>query len=601
MLKQLRENTKTILWVVVVAFVISIFAVWGANLSGPSNRNARQDDNTVGSVNGEPITRTLYSNSFTQVYDQMKQQRGGEYEPNQMERLMMAEQAWELSIQKILMAREIEKLDITVSDAELVDFLRRNPHPTLQQVFRTEDGQFDYQAYLSSLSDPEVDWTELERWGRNLLPELKLQTYISSRVHVSDQEIMERFKRETIEVKARYVKVPFPAEESSYEPSEREIDSLYAEISDSFTIPESRRIKLIAIDKKPTGADEREVLDRLEEIRAEIAAGRDFSEMAGTYSEDPMTAAKGGDLGFFGRGDMVGAFEEAAFALDVGEISEPVRTEFGYHLIKLDERKKENGEEKIRASHILMKVEPGYETIDSLSTLIRELSEEIKEKGFEKTAERRGLTVIEPEPLKDGYFIEGIGFAPRVVNFAFSHEPNSISAPLEEEQAVYYVKIIEKIGERIETEDEVRVQLVDRIRRDRVDEATRKRAESIRKQAMTSGNLESAALAYGLEIEETPYFKRSDVLPGIGGNTPFAVAAHLLPVDEISPPVRSGTAYFLILVTDRKPPDMDLFAERSPEIAEELNREKTMSYIAGWFDEIRRNAEVADRRERVLD
>jgi len=180
MLKQLRENTKTILWIVVVAFVISIFAVWGANLSGPSGGSGRQDDNTVGSVDGQPITRTLYSNSFTQVYDQMKQQRGGEYEPNQMERMMMAEQAWEIAIQKILMAREIEKLDIRVSDAELVDFLRRNPHPTLQQVFRTEDGQFDYQAYLSSLSDPEVDWTELERWGRNLLPELKLQTYISS-------------------------------------------------------------------------------------------------------------------------------------------------------------------------------------------------------------------------------------------------------------------------------------------------------------------------------------------------------------------------------------------------------------------------------------
>ncbi len=597
----MRENTKTILWVVVVAFVISIFAVWGANLSGPSGGSGRQDDNTVGSVNGEPITRTLYSNSFTQVYDQMKQQRGGEYEPNQMERMMMAEQAWELAIQKILMAEEIEKLDITVSDAELVDFLRRNPHPTLQQVFRTEDGQFDYQAYLSSLSDPEVDWTELERWGRSLLPELKLQAYISSQVHVSDQEIMERFERETIEVKARYVEIPLPAEEGAYEPSEREIDSLYTEISDSFTIPESRRVELIAIDKKPTEADEREVLDRIEEIRGEIASGRDFAEMAKTYSEDPMTAEKGGDLGFFGRGDMVGEFEEAAFALDVGEISEPVRTEFGYHLIELEERKTEKGEEKIRARHILMKVEPGYETIDSLSTLIRELNEEIKDKGFEKAAERRGLTLLEPEPFRDGYFIEGIGFAPRVVNFAFSHEPNSISAPLEEEKAVYYVKVVEKIGERIESEDEVRMQLVDRIRRNRVEEATRKRAESLRKQAVTSGNLESAALAAGLKIEETPYFKRGDVLPGIGGNTPFAVAAHLLQVDEISPPVRSGKAYFLIRVTDRKPPDMDLFAERSPEIAEQLNRDKTMRYIAGWFDEIRQKAEVVDRRERVLD
>jgi peptidyl-prolyl cis-trans isomerase D len=599
MLKQLRENTKTILWIVVVAFVVSIFAVWGANLSSPTSR--KQDDNSVGSVNGEPVTRTLYSNSFTQVYDQMKQQRGGEYEPNQMERLMMSEQAWELAIQKILMAREIEKLKITVSDAELVDFLRRNPHPTLQQVFRTEDGQFDYQAYLSSLSDPEMDWTELERWGRNLLPELKLQTYISSQVHIPEQEILARFKRETVEVKARYVKIPLPTEESSYEPSEREIDSLYAAVEESYTIPESRRVKILAIDKKPTEADEREVLDRLEEIRNDIGAGRDFAEMASTYSEDPMTAEKGGDLGFFGRGDMVGEFEDAAFSLDVGEISEPVRTEFGYHLIRLEERKTEKGEEKIRASHILMRVEPGYETIDSLSTLIRELSEEIKNKGFEKAAEAYGLTIQEPQPFKDGYFIEGIGFAPRVVNFAFNYGPNSISAPLEEEQAVYFVKVIEEIGERVEIKEEIRMQLVDRIRRNRVDTATRTRTESIRKQGVTSGNLESAALAAGFDVEETPYFKLADVLPGIGGNTPFAVAAHLLPVDEISPPVRSGDAYFLIRVTDRKQPDMDLFASRSGEIAEELAREKTMRFIASWFEEIRQNADVVDMRERSLD
>jgi len=599
MLKQLRENTKTILWIVVVAFVVSIFAVWGMNLDSPTRRP--QDENAVGSVNGEPITRTLYSNSFTQVYEQMKQQRGEEYEPNQMERLMMAEQAWELSIQKILMAKEIEKQRITVSDAELVDFLRRNPHPTLQQVFRTEDDQFDYQAYLRSLSDPEVDWTELERWGLNLLPELKLQTYISSQVHISEQEVVERFKRGTVEVKARYVKIPLPAEESEYEPSEREIDSLYATVGDKYTIPESRRVKLLAIEKKPTEADELEVLDRLEEIQNDIRTGRDFSDMAGTYSEDPMTAEKGGDLGFFGRGTMLPEFEDAAFSLEVGEMSEPVRTEYGYHLIKLEERKRENGEEKIRARHILMRIEPGYETIDSLSTLIRRLSDEIKDKGFEKTAAEFGLTIQEPEPFRDGYFIEGIGFTPRVINFAFSYEPNSISGPLEEEHAVYYVKIMEKIGERAETKEEVRTQLVDQIRRDRLDGVARKQAESIRKQAVTSGNLESAALAAGFDVEETSYFKRADVLPGIGGNTPFASASHLLPVDEISPPIRSGDAYFLIRVTDRKQPDMDLFAAQRTEIAEQLSREKTMRFIAGWFDEIRQNADVVDMRERLLN
>jgi peptidyl-prolyl cis-trans isomerase D len=599
MLKQLREKTKTILWIVVVAFVVSIFAVWGMNLRTPTTR--LRDDDAVGSVDGAVITRSNYSSAFTQVYEEFKVQRGEDYIPNPMEQRMLADQAWELSVQKILMSREIEKHNITISDNELIDFLRRNPHPTLREVFQTEEGQFDYEAYLRSLSNPEVDWTDLEMWGRRLLPELKLQTYLIAQVHVSEPDILERFKRENTEVKAQYIQVPLPTEESGYEPAETEIDSLYETVKEKYTEPESRGIKVIAIEKKPTEADEQEVAERLREIREEIAAGQDFADLAEEYSDDAMTAAKGGELGFFSKGTMLKEFDDAAFSLAIGEISDPVRTTFGYHLIQVEERKTEQGEEKIRARHILMKIEPGYETIDSLSTLIRDLSAEIKERGFDKAAAGRGLTVREPEPFAEGYFIEELGFVPRIVGFAFNHSPGSVSAPLEEEEAIYFVKVTEKNDERFKTKEEIRMQLADEVRRNRIDAATRRKAESIRQQILTSGSFETAALSAGLKVRETSFFKRTDAIPGIGGNAPFAVAAHLLPEKTISPPVRSGNSYFLIRVTDRKQPDMDLFAEQREEIKRELQYERSMRFIAAWYDEIRQNAHVVDLRERLLN
>ena len=163
MLKQLRENTKTILWIVVIAFVVSIFAVWGMNYrSGGSMSGPSEEDNVIGSVNGIEITRQAYAANIQDLYNNIRAQRGEDYRPSDTESFMISEQAWEMSIQKIIIAREIEKLGITVTDDELVSFLRRNPHPTLRQMFTGEDGNFDYQAYLQALSNPDADWTELE-------------------------------------------------------------------------------------------------------------------------------------------------------------------------------------------------------------------------------------------------------------------------------------------------------------------------------------------------------------------------------------------------------------------------------------------------------
>ena len=467
------------------------------------------------------------------------------------------------------------------------------------QVFQTEEGQFDYQAYLDKLSDPDMDWTDLERWGRSVLPEMKFQTYLSAQVHVSDREVRERYRRDNAEVTALYVAVPFGSE-MGYEPTEAELDSLYQAVREDYREPESRRVALIAIEKKPTKEDEREVEERLLEIREEILGGRDFAEMAADYSDDAMSAQKGGDLGSFSRGEMVAEFDSVAFSLGVGEISQPVRTQFGYHLIRVEERTVENDAEKIHARHILMRVEPGYDTIDSLSTLVRDLSESIKSKGFEKAAESFGIAIQRPEPFIEGYFIEGVGFAPRVINFSFNHHANAVSSPIEEEQAVYFVKILERLEERDKSLDEIKSQLTAEIQRKRSERKALERAESIRKAALTGGNLETAALESGLETNKTPSFKISDSVPGVGGNTAFAVASHMLPIRELSPPIKGRNAYYLIRVTDRKEPDMDLFAEQRAEIMNEIRREKIMRYLSSWYDEIRQRAKVVDLREQAL-
>lgn len=599
MLKQMRERTKTILWIVVITFVVSIFAVWGMNLSGPKREET--DREIVGMVNGVEVRRQAYINMYNELTNQLKMQKGEDYAPNQNEIEMLATQAWEMTVQKMLVATEIERLAITVTDDELVTFIRRNPHPALRQYFVNNAGEFNYQEYLRALANPEQDWSQLEMWGRTIIPEMKLESLLSSQIHISDNEILERFKRENTQVRATYVEIPFVQSEEMYEPTEEEIASFYRERESNFVDPNKRAIKVISIDAAPTERDEREVRDYILEIRDEILGGKDFAEIAKYYSDDPGTAENGGDLGFIKKEDMAPEFSQAAFSLDIGTLSEPVRTQFGYHLILVEEKQTENDIEKVHARHILMKVTLGDESQDSLGTLVRDLMEGMREAGFEKAAEDIGLEILEPPPFTDGYFIQEIGYMPRIINFAFNHKTGSVSGPINSETHIYFVKITAEIPESVKPLGDVRLIIIARLRNERTQEETKQLAETLRQEALTSGDLAAVSLSRQLEIKETPLFKETDPVVGIGANTAFAKACHMLPEGKLSPPIPGNVSFYLIKVIERIEPGMDEFVENRSEIANQIRSEKANRFMANWYDVLRKNAKVEDLRESTLN
>ena len=599
MLKQLRENTKTILWVVVVAFVVSIFAVWGMNQRSGGGRPS-EVSNVIGSVDGIELNRQMYRTNFEELYKNLKMQRGEDFRLSSTESYMLSEQAWEMMIQKVIIAREIDRLGITVTDGELVSFLRRNPHPTLRQMFSDEEGNFNYQAYLQALSNPDADWIELERWGRSVLPELKLETMLSAQVHVSDRQVRDRFNRQNTRIKVRYVKVPFIDEDPPYEPTDTELQALYEEKREDFKTPEKRAIRMVSIEKAPTDLDEIDVHERMNELRAEILAGLDFAEAARQESDDPMTAQKGGDLGFFGRGVMDTLFTETAFALEPGEISEPIRTTFGYHLVRTEETTVEEGEEKVRASHILMRVEPGYDTIDSLRTLLTDLREAIIDKGLTAVADF-GLAITEPEPFVQGSFIKDHGYLPRLVNFAFNNDIGKISTTMETEQDIYIVEIIQIISESTMPLEEVRPQLVERIRAKRKENAALETAKELRAMAVTGGNLEAAAHSFELVVTETPPFKIDSSIPEIGMGTGFATAAYELQTGRIGPPVKGHNEWFVMQVIDRSLGEPSELAAQRVALIQQIRQESQSRFLALWYDKLRQDARIVDRREQMLN
>ncbi len=199
MMKAMRENTKIILWVVVVAFLITIFAVWGLDLQGGGSTPRQQ--NLIGRVNGIPVTPQTYQAAYNQLAQQMR--ANGQTDLTATQQEMLRDQAWESIVSNIITSQEIKKLGIGVTDEEVLQTIRTSPPPEIQQYFHDDKGNFDYKAYQAALNNPDADWTAVEDLVRQRIPVIKLNQYLTAQVHVSNSDIRTAFEEETVKMLAR--------------------------------------------------------------------------------------------------------------------------------------------------------------------------------------------------------------------------------------------------------------------------------------------------------------------------------------------------------------------------------------------------------------
>ena len=195
MLKTMRSSTKTIMWIVAAAFVGLIFLQWGMDIGDQQSA----DDIVVGSVNGREISWRQYQSALS-TNRQLIMNRLGQMPDEETEELLH-EQTWESLVGEILLSQEADRLNIRVTDADVINEIERNPPPEIRslEIFLTE-GNFDPAKYAQALADPRVDWTWLERYVRSYLPQQKMQQRVWATVVVTDREAEQEFRRRNEEV-----------------------------------------------------------------------------------------------------------------------------------------------------------------------------------------------------------------------------------------------------------------------------------------------------------------------------------------------------------------------------------------------------------------
>ena len=605
MLGALRSNTKVVLWIVVVGFLGFIFAGWGKG--GPSKRSGPERC-VVATVDDTSISYRDFMDSYRQRATSYAERSGSEITESARESILS--ETWDTLVAEILIQNEIERLGIEIPDDQVFELLWNNPPESVYRSpsFQDENGNFDFGAYHREIQMHPERWEDVAAMYRQSLKQQLLQQEIQAAALVSDNELWTEFVAQNEKVRASYIEIdPRGIDTSDLVPTEDEVRAYFDQHRADYEQPEMVVLNYVSFPRTPSALDEQDIQLRLEDVANAVRDGESFAEMAKSYSEGP-SGPNGGDLGWFGRGAMVPEFEEVAFSLSVGEISDAVKTQFGYHIIMVDDKRGRGDTAEVKARHILMKLRPSAETLADLEDISSEILEQAKSDGLLAAAESAGVEIAVTAPFADGRFIPRIGNVRPAVAFAFENEVATVFGPFTTPEAYYVFEVAERIPQALPNYDELaseveasgmdhpaQVALVYERQKDRASALATDLADAV----ASGATLDDAAARHKQQVRSTELFSRKDYVPAIGRTNEFVGASFGLNPGQTSGVVMTEdpTKYYIIRIEEKVAAGQQLFAEERDNLRAQMMQNKSMELFAAWLDGLRNRAKIDDYRD----
>ncbi|GAB4379693.1 MAG: peptidylprolyl isomerase [Calditrichia bacterium] len=594
MMTKLREMTFIFIWILVFAFVGLMVFEWGMDITGLKGRS-----NIVGEIDGNKITIQDFQKALQNAYLQEKQRTGNEPDEERMSQLR--DQVWEMFVQRILYAKEIEKRDIQITDREIFLHVTQNPPAEIRQNpdFQT-DGRFDMNKYQQALQNPNADLRPLENYYREILPYQKLQDIVTAAVMVTEEEIRSEYINQNIKAKIEYLHIPAAAFiRDSVQATDQEIRDYYEKNKEEFTVEEKRKLNYVLFPTTPTAQDSAKIFQLAEELKKEAEAGEDFARLADEYSEDPSVQKNHGDLGYFDRNQMVKEFSEAAFSAKPGEVVGPVKTNFGIHIIKVHDRKVEEGVEKVHASHILLKFTPSALTIESAQDAANNFAELAKEEEFTVAADKLKLEVKQTPEFPKRNYIPGFGSMPAAINWTFKADVGDVSAVFRSKDGYLVFQLTDILPAGYRPFDEVKGICKSRIEQNKRLELARNFAQKVKaqlEQNMSFEEIVRADTTFTVRLDSTKEFSMSQPIPKIGKAPEVTAVAFTLEPGKISDMVETRRGIYFIRVVERTPFNEVDYKRQREAIRARLLNTKRQKFFAEWYEKLKEKMDIEDNR-----
>jgi peptidyl-prolyl cis-trans isomerase D len=323
----MRENAKVILWVVLSAFMLTIVAVWGAK---SVFLDSKSNPDTIAKVGKNEITYTVLGEAWQSRLQQLSDQGIKVSEEKSKE---IKKDILNALIDRTLQLDYAKKLGISATDEEAAQSIASI------QAFN-DKGVFQKERYIAYLNNQRIRPDDFENEQKDTIVLAKLRNMFYSGIKVTGDELKTYFAKRSRRVTAQYVSFNYKNFLNELKIDDEKMKDYYAVNKKNYEKPDRVRASHILIradvsPTSPTGRTDEAAKKFAQDLLARIKSGESFDAIAKKYSQDPGSAVKGGDLDYFARGQMVPEFESAAFSLKKGEVSDVVKTQFGYHIIKV--------------------------------------------------------------------------------------------------------------------------------------------------------------------------------------------------------------------------------------------------------------------------
>ena len=624
MLDRMRRHRGWLKWslfLVVVSFIL-LYIPWNQMQPGaPISSSA-----VVASVDGREITAGRFQRAYQRQIQMYRQQFGGNMDERLLKQLGIDQRILQGLIEEEATLAEAARLGIKASDEEVM--ARIFSLPTFQ-----ENGQFIGEAryrQILSMANPPLRPSEYEEQVRRSITMEKLQGALTDWITVSDQDVDAEFRRRNEKVKLAVVNFPADKFREATTATDAEISAWFDSHKNDYKIPEKRKVKFALIDAqaardkvqvppadveryyndnqqqysspeqvrashilfKIEGKDEAEVRKQAEAVLKRAKSGEDFAKLANEFTEEEVGKTRGGDLDYFGRGQMAKEFEDAAFALEPNQISDIVKSSFGLHIIKTTDKKP-------AATKTLAEVRPQIE--DQLKweraqadaqRLADEVDKQVnKPADIDTYARNRGLIVNESGFFSREEPIAGLGLAPAVAERAFELKEGEVSDALRTPQGFVFITLTGTQAERLPSLDEVKARVRDDVVKNKAADTARQRAAAVLPQ-LKAGNFEAAAKAAGLEAKTTEQITRGSAIADAGINPAIDAVAFKLPVGTVSDPIRTDSGAVIVKVLERKDVTPAEVTAGRQQVHDELVNERRNRFFSTYMAKARQKMQI---------
>lgn len=622
MLRLMRDYATSWLIKIILGAIVVVFVFWGVG----SFRNRKS--NVIASVNGEAVSFEEYRSTYNNLLEQMRQRFGDNLNEDVLKMLQLDQQALDQLIEQRLLMQEVARLDLRVTNEEVVRAIQNI------SSFQT-NGVFDSRLYTTVLNYNRLTPENFEAAQKQRLLIEKLRTYLFSNSQVSENEVREYYNWKNVTVSIDYVlfdpetyqdieltdealETYFNNHKEAYKTdpllkvnylrfdpqtymtevqlSAEDIETYYFDNKEKFATPktvEARHI-LFKVDAGAPGDVVDAAREKAQEVLDLVRKGEDFASMAKQYSEGP-SKENGGQLGAFKKEDMVAPFSEKAFSMEQGEVSEPVRTQFGWHLIKVEKVNEASVQSLEDATKTIQKTltddqakalaydkaEAFYETTlegDLLAEVGNEMGLEVKTTGL--------FSMVGPE--------KEVNNPKAFADAAFALSVNQISEIQDFDDGFYILQVIESIPGKIPELAAVKDAVTMDLMKEKQAALAEEKAKALLAVLKSDSTADGTGSDSGVVFKTTDYFKRNDQIKDIGWENEISQTAFTLSSAQpfAEDVVRGKNGFYVIRLKDRRLPDSQGFDKEKKQLQEILIQQKELKAFSLWLSEVRKKSEI---------